>query len=437
MEARRVKDLASSLSGGIQLLFTDFALSSIAAKLESFYSFTVLESLLKEQSVYEVMASTDNLLPLLNFLYARRKLILHTDADYCHSPNSNINRACESVALSLSSVYQDSSIFNLLALVDKDSKIPPDAKWHEYIVSDKGSLIPVIETLTLEENNTWFKTQSGTLFWRSATGLNELSENETNRLANHCKHVKSYCSSMQMADDSGFASCKDELRKKFRFLQYPILDLTYGDKNNQQLINKICAKHTDLDGLMTILVKAGFTGVEGQKIFDCMSKATLYRLVLGSLLTVDKYDSSADVELAFRNKLRELVPAAIAYDEAKARLLFICLAHIYISYRSTAADYTSSVGYYLGSILPWSSTHTKESKLESIDVLQNYLLSDHPLHDFEEYLKVNDLHTKHWKPLTDTSYVGQQSVLSLLTNLIIETGKIIRTHHLAQVRPKG
>jgi hypothetical protein len=119
--------------------------------------------------------------------------------------------------------------------------------------------------------------------------------------------------------------------------------------------------------------------------------------------------------------LRKLADAKYELNcEDELRALMVCLLQVYRVSRQVGPDYKSQLGY-MGSLFS-SWVYSKDSRIQSCDVLLNFLVSNppYPLSEFINYLKENHFN-EHIAPLTVGAYFDyNNTTLFKLTKLMLD-----------------
>jgi hypothetical protein len=108
-------------------------------------------------------------------------------------------------------------------------------------------------------------------------------------------------------------------------------------------------------------------------------------------------------------------------SEEELRALMVCLLQVYRVSRQEGPEFKSTLGY-MGSLFS-SWAHSKDSRIQSCDVLLNFLVSEppYPLADFVSYLHENHFN-EHISPLTVSAYLDcNNTTLFKLTKLMLDT----------------
>jgi hypothetical protein len=257
------------------------------------------------------------------------------------------------------------------------------------------------------------------------TSLKSLPMQDECMIANHSFFAKEYYDAI--LSNFNIQEAREHFKQSMQADKVEVLT-TYGEQGRISLMKSLLANVHSLLGMSEFLFKHVpkpywkyfLTSLSHDDLFNIITRINLNKL--------RAENRNEDFGVALCNQtdviLRKLSEAKFTFThEDELRALMLCLLQVYRVSRKEGPEFKTVLGYYVGSF--FSLAHSKDDRIQSCDVLLNFLLSEppHPLADLMGYLTKNCFN-EHIAPLTVGAYIDyNNTTLYKLTKLMLDTAQ--------------
>lgn len=414
----------------------------VLMQLEAEQSFTALMKLLSSHSLDVATFSADNLQalqPFYKFLADRWGRIQKSDAIYPFSPDSYINKACILLAELLSKIDGKPVFDKLMPPIESaDHEFAQQGgltklKLHEFIIGNDGNPLSVELCFQFLEYKAEFdrarsSSRSSDLQRRtSKTSFNPpmraLTLEEEQLIANHSTEAAKYYQAIKA--NVNVAEARDAFQKAIRSDAYKVTS-SYHEEGLNHLASVTLSQQRSPYDLAAVMYE-NVPRPQWSSFLASIKKEDLFKIVLGiDLAEISKSHQNAEKYKEAQLQKTDQVLLTLSNgnftfrDENQLRAFMLCLNEAYKISRKEGPDFKTNTGYYVGYWLNWA--YTKEQKISSSDVFRDFLMSNHPIHDLEGYLRQRKLYDQHWGPLTTFTKLGYNTLPNLV-QLAIKSSK--------------